>query len=195
VYTVGDVSKTFVAKFTMVDANGNEGSQEVAIFVEADVENGHEDVGSGLLRIIVGLPGTAGSNVSVGQAPFSVVLSIDASGLPGTLQSVAWDLGDGFRAATLTAPHTYYNDGTTDLRLPITATVTSVTSTGVIATTKATRVITVQPGQRPQDIDDPKLPGTGAEGPGGQASPCGVMGMIPLAFCLLSLVWLRKLRD
>jgi hypothetical protein len=194
VYTAGDVSKTFVARFSMTDVNGNVGSQEIAIFVEADVEDGGGAVGAGTLRIVVGLPGTPGSNVSVGKAPFPVVLSVDASELPGTLQSVAWDLGDGFRASTLTAPHTYYNDGTTDLRLPVTATVTSVTSTGLIVTTTATRVITVEPGARPVDPSDPQLPGAGAEGPGGRASPCGVMGMIPLLLCLVSLVGLRRFR-
>jgi hypothetical protein len=195
VYTVGDVSRTFVARFTMVDAQGNEGSQEVAIFVEADVDPADEPVGAGLLRIIVGLPGTPGSNVSVGKAPFSVVMSVDATDLPGTLRSVSWDLGDGTRAATLTAPHTYLNEGTEDLRLPVTATVTSVTSSGAIVTSTATRVLTIQPGTTAPDIEDPVLPGTGAQGRGGRASPCGAMGMLPLMFCLASLAWLKRLRD
>lgn len=195
VYTADDVSKTYVARFSMTDAKGNESSQEVAIFVEANVDNGEEPVGAGSLRIVVGLPGTPGSNVSVGKAPFSVLLSVDATQLPGSLQSVAWDLGDGFRASTLTAAHTYFNDGTEDLRLPITATVTSITSTAIPITTSATRMITIQPGPRQQDIEEPRLPGTGAEGPGGSAAPCGAMGMIPLAFCLLGLLGFRRWRD
>lgn len=191
-YTVGDgVTRTFVARFTMVDIENEAGSAEVAITVEGNVTNGGDN-GGGELNIIVGLPGTPGSNVDTGTAPFSVLLSVDASGLSGMLQSVAWDLGDGGRASTLTVPHTYLNTNEQPLRIPITATVTMLSTSGTSVTTTTTRIITVNPGTAPVDPGTPQLPGTGAEGPGGPAAPCGAMGMIPLLFCFVSLAFLRR---
>ncbi len=192
-YVVGPgVVRTFVARFTMFDTAGRSGLAEVTITVEGDVISGGNGPGEdGDLRIIVGLPGTPGSNVDGGRAPFSTLLSIDSSGLPGVLQSVSWDLGDGTQASTLVVPHTYQNPNDEDIRIPITATVTSVTPGGV-ATTTVTRFITIQPGQATAPTPPPTLPGTGAEGLGGRALPCGVVGIVPLVFCFLSLVAIRR---
>lgn len=192
-YSVGQgIIRTFVARFTMVDIENRSGFAEVAITVEGEAVQGGGDNGDGELNIIVGLPGTPGSNVDTGTAPFSVLLSVDASGLTGMLQSVSWDLGDGARASTLTVPHTYLNTNEQPLRIPITATVTMLSTSGTSLTTTTTRFITVNPGQAPPDTGTPQLPGTGAEGPGGPAVPCGAVGMIPLLFCFLSLAFLRR---
>jgi len=191
-YTAAEgTTRTFVARFTMFDTEGNSGSQTVTITVEGQTTDS-EPPEEGEFRIIVGLPGTPGSNVDSGQAPFQVLLSVDASNLSGTLQSVSWDLGDGSRATTLVVPHTYLNDNEEALRIPITATVTSITSGGSILTTSATRIITVLPGSAAPPTGPPTLPGTGASGPGGRATPCGPMGMIPLFFVFLALTLWRR---
>ncbi len=185
--------RTFVARLTMYDTNGNAGYAEVAIRVEGP-EMGDDDapIGTSDIRIIVGLPGTSGSDEDVGTSPFSVVLSVDATNLPGTLQSVVWDLGDGSRANSLTVTHTYENDTEAALRIPITATVTTVTSGATTVSSAATRIITVNPGIPVIDPGDPDLPGTHPGGAGGSATPCGAAGMIPVVLMFIGLACLRR---
>jgi PKD repeat protein len=186
-------SKTFVARLTMVDIGDNEGSAEVAICVHGEqIIVGDDPAGTGELRIVVSIPGTSGSDVDSGVSPFEVLLSIDASGLTGTLLSVSWDLGDGGRATSLEVPHTYVNEGDTALRIPITATVTTQTSGGTTVSNVATRIITVEPGDPVVDPGDPDLPGTTPKGDGGAATPCSGVGLIPLLFCVVTLMWMRR---
>ncbi len=186
-------TRTFVAKLTMYDANGTPGSQEVAITVHGQGED-QGGVVSGNLKIIVGLPNTPDSDVSTGVSPFSVVLSVDATSLPGDLQAISWDLGDGSTSSSLVVPHTYVNDGTTSLRIPVTATVTTTTSATTTVNTSATRIITVEPGTGDTGtggVDPCELPGTCAGGPGGSANPCGPVGMLPILM-FVSLTWMRR---
>ena len=187
------LTRTFVARLTMYDADGRSGSGEVAIRVQGGVaDNSNDNVGEGVVKIVVGVPGTPGSDVAEGTSPFSVVLSINSTGLPGTLQSVVWDLGDGTRATSLEVPHTYENTSTVALRIPVTATVTTVTSGAATVSTTAARIITVQPGIPSTNPGDPDLPGTHPGGAGGAATPCGGVGMIPLLLSLTSFLWLRR---
>jgi PKD repeat protein len=195
-YFVPDgVTRTIIARLSMFDTDGNAGSAEVGIRVEGapapddDVPDSSSD-----LRIIFGLPNTPGSDVDEGTSPFSVSLTVDASALPGTLQSISWDLGDGDRATSLVVPHTYVNSGDTALRIPVTVTVATVTAGGTTVTSTTTRIITINPGIPVVDPGDPDLPGTDPHGPGGPATPCGPVGMIPVLLMLLGLNGLRRTR-
>lgn len=190
-------TRVFVARLTMYDTNGTPGSAEIAITVHGKGQGsgGGGSGGSGSARIIVGLPSTPDSDVSGGRSPFSVVLSVDASSLTGTLQGISWDLGDGARSNGLTVPHTYINEGTTSIRIPITATITTVTSPTTTINTVATRFITVDPGDPSSGSGDPgecELPGTCAGGPGGSANPCGFGALLPVTFILLTLTLVRR---
>ncbi len=194
VYEVADgETRTFIARLTMYDENGTPGSEEVAITVQGQ----GEDTGvvtSGDLQIVVGLPDTPDSDVSSGKSPFRVVLSVDATALPGNLQAINWDLGDGGTSSSLVVPHTYINEGTVALRIPITATVTTATSLTSTVNTSTTRIITVEPGTAvvdPGDVGPCVLPGTCAGGAGGSARSCGAAGMLPLLL-LVSLTWMRR---
>ena len=104
---------------------------------------------------------------------------------------MVWDLGDGTRRTSLEVSHTYENETQAALRLPITATVTTVSGATTISTT-ATRIITVQPGIPVVDPGDPNLFGTNPGGAGGAATLCGGIGMIPLLLTLTSLLWMRR---
>jgi hypothetical protein len=151
--------------------------------------------GAGDVRIVVGLPNTPDSDVSSGESPFRVVLTINATNLSGTLQSISWDLGDGSTANGLTVPHTYVNETTTSLRIPITALVTVVTSTNDTEVIPISRFITVEPGEAggdPGDVDDCELPGTCADGPGGTANPCGAGALLPLVLVWFTLNLVRR---
>jgi PKD repeat protein len=189
------LTRTFVARLTMSDIDGRSGSEEVAIRVQGGVaDNSNDNIGEGVVKIIVGVPGTSGSDVAEGTSPFAVVLSIDSSGLPGTLLSVSvvWDLGDGTRATSLEVPHTYENTSTVALRIPVTASVTTITAGATTVLPTATRIITIQPGIPSTNPGNPDLPGTHPGGAGGAATPCGGAGMIPLLLSLTSLLWLRR---
>jgi len=186
------VIRTFVARLTMYDIEGRAGWSEVAIRVQGSADGDSDDTEStGDVRIIVGVPGTPGSDVDGGTSPFSVKLSVDASKMTGTLQSVVWDLGDGTRWSSLEVSHTYINETQVAWRLPITATVTTVSGATTL-NTSATRIISIQPGSADADPDDPDLPGTTPGGDGGAATPCSGVGMLPLIFMLTSLLWLRR---
>lgn len=182
--------RTFVARLTMYDIQGHSGSDEVAIRVQGpDVDVSDSDV-----RIIVGLPGSPNSDVDGGTAPFSVLLSIDATGLSETVELVvvAWDLGDGTRITAQSVQHIYENNTDFAIGIPIVATVTT-TSGGTTTSTTATRIITVEPGSDVVDSGVPILPGTTPEGEGGSATPpCSGIGMIPLLLTLTSLLWMRR---
>ncbi|MBI1826786.1 MAG: hypothetical protein HYR83_10435, partial [Planctomycetes bacterium] len=183
-------TKTFFARLTMYDTDGRSGYAQVGIKVTSPDQSGGGQVGNGNLQIIVSLPSATGLNVSEGTSPFEVLLNIDSTGLTGTLQSVVWDLGDGSRASSISIPHTYTNTGDTDLRIPITATVTMV-SGSTTATFNTTRVITVHPGTAAPNPGPPVLPGTTPPGAGGAATPCSGLGMLPLFVMLASLVGMK----
>lgn len=185
-------NRIFVARLTMYDLQGRSGSAEVGILVHGPkLDDTNDTVSDNDVQIIVGLPGTPGSDVDVGTSPFSVVLTIDTTGLSGTPKSVEWDLGDGTRATSLVVSHTYENETDFAVRIPIVATVTT-TSGATPVSTSATRFITVQPGIPVVDPGDPNLPGTNPGGAGGAAVPCSGVGMIPLLLTLTSLLGMRR---
>jgi hypothetical protein len=189
-------TRTYTARLTMYDVQGNVGSSQILIHVTGPGTGiGTADIMDSDVRIIVSVPGTPGSNVSSGTSPFSVELSVDATRISGTLQSVNWDLGDGTRATSLVVPHTYVNESDLPLGVAVTATVTTVTSSGTTLMTTATRLITVEPGEPEAERLEPDLPGTQVYGGGGgSATACGSLGMVPLVFILsmLSAMWLRR---
>ena len=186
---------SYIAKLTMVDSAGNVGSAEVQITVESPEVVGVEGgIGAGSITIVVGLPGTPGSDVSQGTSPFSVELRIE-SDTTGNVQSVVWDLGDGTQASGLVAPHTYINEGFDAIVLPVTVTVTTTSAAGTTFFTTASRLITVLPQPPTVDIPVGPLPGTGATQPtNGGSVGCGALGMVPILLTLLTLTGLRYRR-
>jgi subtilisin family serine protease/PKD repeat protein len=186
--------RIFTAQLTMVDVAGTAGTATVNIRVVG--EDASDDGGLGganNIRVVISLPDTAGSDVSEGVSPFDVVLAIDAD-TPITVQSVVWDLGDGTRATSRSVLHTYINEGDTSLVLPITATVTAVTSGGSTVTTRASRLITVFPGSSGGGGVTPgPIPGTIPDGEGGAV--CGTAGMVPLMAIMMTLtMWVLRRR-
>ncbi len=189
----GGGAKTFIARLTMYDNKGNIGFAQTAIRVTGVGTDAVDDDGDADLQIMIGVPGTVGSDVDEGTSPFPVELSVDASSLVGTVQSVAWDLGDGTSANSLFVSHTYVNNTGVDLRLPITATITTRNPGGTIVVTALSRRVVVHPGPPVTDTGDPVLPGTGADGEGGSANAaCGAIGLLPLFVGMASLLWLRR---
>ncbi len=189
-----NVTRTFIARLTMYDVDGNPGVAQVTIRVEGD-SNSTNSTGDGQsdIRLLVGIPGSADSDVDQGQSPFDVLLSVDATTLGGTLQSVAWDLGDGTTANSLVVPHTFINMTGQSLRIPIVAAVTIRTSPLTTQTLTATRVITVFPGAFVEDRPDATLDGAGVmPGSGGTTGTCGVLGMLPLMLMFSAPVWMRR---
>jgi hypothetical protein len=91
--------------------------------------------------------------------------------------------------------HTYINEGDTPLVLPVTATVTIVTSGGATLAVQASRLLTINPGTDDgSSIDPPPLDGTTPEGEGGAATICGTVGMIPLVLMMTGMMWMRRRR-
>jgi len=191
-------SETFIARLTMFDVAGNQGSAQTAITVAGQATAGTGTSGStGTMRIKIGVPGTVGSDVERGISPFQVELSLEATTptpSDATLQSVFWDLGDGTTASSLTVTHTYVNTSDDEMRLPITATATSLTAGGVTLTSAAARRITILPGTDIPENPDVVLPGTTPIGNGGAASTTCSSGMIPLVFTAIFMTFLRRRR-
>ena len=187
--------RTFIARLTMYDTEGNSGSASVAIKVDGGGDAGGP-VGDNDVQILVGVPGTVNSDVDTGVSPFSVELSIDATSLSGTLQSVFWDLGDGSTARSIVVPHTYMNTGDETLVFPVTATVVTATSSLTTITTLASRTITVAPSSTTvSDNENDNLPWTGPVQPSGDGTTsagCGAFGMLSLVFLTLGYAGLRR---
>jgi hypothetical protein len=187
--------RTFVAQLRMFDVQGNAGSAQVAIQVTGLRARDTGPVSGGDFNILVGTPNNPAANLSEGISPLQVVLSVEADSLPGVLQSIAWDLGDGSRSTSLTVPHTYVNQSETPLRVPITATITSLTSGGTNVSSTATKLLTIRPGDEAVDPGEPDLPGTGpTPGDGGGGSTCGAVGLIPLLAMFTTLTLIRRRR-
>jgi hypothetical protein len=184
-------TRTFTARLTMYDVEGNGGTATVQIRVFGSQFDDGGSLGESEIRIIAGVPGTTGSNVSEGTSPFDVELSIDARTLSGTLQSVIWDLGDGTRGTSLVVPHRYINEGDSPMVIVVTATVTTISSGETTLTANARKLLTVYPGVPETNMPEPDLEGVGAGGTGGAMAPCGAAGMVPLFFGTLCLMWWR----
>jgi len=186
--------RTFTARLTMVNVEGVVGFDELRIRVAGEgAIDGAGTTEGAEIRILISVPGTPGSDMPTGTSPFSVQMRIETD-TPGSIESVVWDLGDGTRTKGLVVPHTYINEGSTTLVLPVTATVTTTTPGGAIVTDTVNRLITVYPGVVHINVGEPDLPGTRPLGEGGSAIGCGVIGMVPLLFCFASLMLLRRRR-
>jgi len=193
VVAAGD-RRTFVARLTMFDVEGNVGSAQAAIRVEGGASSGGGG-SSGSVSIQISNPSTVGSDIDEGNSPLMVQLSVDTSGLEGQLQTIRWDLGDGTRANSLFVNHTYVNETGSALVLPINVTVTTLTSGGTTLTNSASRTLTVFPSTGgggsgdPNDIDGVgAVPGQG----GGTSSLCGVGMTFPLLIGVLFLAGARR---
>jgi len=191
----GNQSQTFTAQLTMYDVDGVPGAASVMIRV---IGSADPDMGGSMesdLRIIVGLPGNADADVSAGTSPFSVELSADSRSVPGTLQSITWDLGDGSTARSLIVPHTYFNTTAMDLVIPITATITTRTTGGVVLSNSATRLITIRPGSGNTSTGNDNICFAspvicnGGAGAGGRGC---IPGFLPLAGSFLTLFLFRR---
>lgn len=193
--TNGGQSRRFFPSFLVTDDQGNIGTRTVAIDVFG--ADGAGDQGEeGEIRIVIGLPGSVGSNVNGGTSPFSVDLNIAGTPVNGNVESVMWDLGDGTRAATISVPHTYINNTQEAQTLPISVEVTISTPNGTIIRQVATRFITIEPDPNPSPAEstttavDASSPATNAvEQPSsdpGVPSMCGAGAMITMGsmFCL-----------
>jgi subtilisin family serine protease len=193
-YTVAaGIERVFTARLTMFDVDGNDGISEVSIRVQGpSVQSTGVEAGPGDLTVVIGRPGSPGSNIDGGKSPLDVEIGLQATSISGILQSVSWDLGDGQTASGLVIPHTYTNGGAESVRIPITATVRTTTAEGQTVSTVAFKVLDVEPGDDGVDTGTPTLPGTTPIGGTGSAlAPCGATGMIPLLFMAFSLSLLR----
>jgi PKD repeat protein len=181
-------TKTFTAQLTMFDVAGNSGSVSVLIRVNGPSATGGGG-GSNNVAILAGVPGSVGLDVDEGTSPFSVMFSIDATALDGSVQSIRWNLGDGNTASSFDALHTYENATDQDLVLAVTATVTFITPGGASDIASATRFVTVKPGTTTSGPIAP--PDFGPTGSNGDSTACGAMGLLPLFAVPLGLTLLR----
>lgn len=189
------LTRTFIARLTLVDTDGRAGFSEVGIQVQGPEEGtGNDPVGSGDVQIRFGLPNSPGSDQSEGKSPLTLLLTVEADNLQGTVQSVVWDLGDGSRASGLSVPHTYENTSDANLRFPVTVTITTLSAGGATVASTGTRFLTVTPGLPVVDPGNPNLPGTNPPGEGGAVTFCGPLGMIPLGLMVLGLTLPRRRR-
>jgi hypothetical protein len=185
---VGNSTQTFTATFTVVDADGDEGSRSVVITVQPPEGSG-DDTTDGTIRIIVSAAGQTptdiGSYTTVGSR---VELSLDTSRIVGTPEGVFWNLGDGATANSFIVSHVYTVAGT----FPIYASVTARTSTGDVLNYTNSRLFTVlDSGNVNTNLNgnaNSSSPGTG-----GSTAPCGVGMLIPLV-AMLGVAVLRRLR-
>lgn len=175
------LTRTFSATLTMFDVNGNSGSAEVVIrVVGAETEASLGTQTNDGVRIAIGTVSNPEADVISGTSPLSVLLSVNADSLAGSLESVSWDLGDGDKSTSISVPHTYMNTSGRTQRVAITASVSAVSTLGARTTTNTTRFLTIEPGAVSTDGGTPNLGGTGVPGAGGVATPCGVAGLITL---------------
>ncbi|MHC5111051.1 MAG: hypothetical protein ACYTHJ_14360 [Planctomycetota bacterium] len=186
-------SRTFIAQLTMYDVNDVPGVAQIAIRVDGSGVGDVPNTGSSNVRITVGIPGSVDSDVSSGFSPFEVLLSVDATTIIGELVSVEWDLGDGGTSTSLVVPHTYTNTNETELRIPITARITTRTSLASTQTTTAERVVTVFPGVEQEEEEEPQpIDGVGVPGLTGSGT-CGIIGMMPLILMFGAMgAWRRR---
>jgi hypothetical protein len=143
------------------------------------------------IQIVVGIPGSIGSDVDRGISPFDVVLSIQ--GLPsGVVNEVAWDLGDGGSAETLAVSHTYINQTGLPQTLPVSVTIETISDAGSVLRQTATRFITVDSEVVPVEEEEGTIV---TATPQGQQTPqtglCGA-GAGAAMVAMLSLGFLRR---
>jgi subtilisin family serine protease len=198
-----ELERSFIARLTVTDELGNVGDASVHILV-----TGGTTTTAGLVadtndfRILIGTPGSTDLSDSVGDSPLSVELSVVSNTLANPeLDSAQWDLGDGSPLAQgLTVLHEYINTTTSDMVLPITATLEMRSADQRIRKQKTTRLVTIRPVSSSGNIvncplSECPLPGTTPIEGGGLASPCGTLGLIPMFFGFTGLLMLRRRRS
>lgn len=188
-----DATQEFVARLTMVDVFGNIGSASATITVDGGGNTGGA-TGNNDVSILVGVPGSPGSDVATGTSPFSVELRLDVSNINGTLQSVFWDLGDGTTAGAGIVPHTYVNDSDQTRVFPVTVQVSTLTSAGTPLQATASRSITVFPTPPAPPEGSTHQEGTGVPGGDMAVDLCAAGMLPPMLLATASLVWVRRRR-
>ncbi len=190
-YTLpGNTTQTYTATFTVVDADGDEGSRSVVITV-LPPEGTEQDGSAGAIRIIISAAGQMPTDIGdLSAVGTRLELTVDTTRIVGTPQSIFWNLGDGAIADSFIVSHTYDLTGT----FPIFASVTARTSSGDPLTFTASRLFTVLESATPNangngNANSPQPSGGG----GGTGGVCGVGMAVPL-LALLGLAVLRKLR-
>ncbi len=189
----GQSQRRFFPSFMVTDENGNSGIRSVAVDVTGD-QAGAAQLGD--VNIRISLPGSIGSDVTQGESPFTVNLSVEGTPADGMVQDIQWDLGDGTTASTIAVPHTYINETRTPRTFPIGVQITTRTATDLFLSQAATRFITVLPNSTQPPADETTDDGTdngGVDEPPATADPCaaGFNGMMAFAG-LLCLGFVRK---
>ena len=142
----GGTTKQFIATFTVVDEEGDEGERSVAIEVSSGAASGDGGDSSGTVQVIV--TDATGQPIETGFAPLEVQLTVETEDLVGVFNSIHWDLGDGTTADTLTVLHTYQTPGT----WWVTAQVTTCHATSGCRTTTNPNGVTWQMTSQPEVI-------------------------------------------
>jgi len=164
-------TRRFFATFSVTDTLGNMATRSVGVDVQGSDVTSEQTVDA-IIRIIIGLPGSVGSDVDRGVSPFSVEYNIDGDPANDDVVSVQWDLGDGATASTRSVPHTYINDSTVPQTLPVTVELVTRSANGTLVTQTATRFVTVDPD--PNNLFEPSPPanaGSAGSAGGGDATP------------------------
>ncbi len=181
---------TFTATFTVTDADGDVGTRSIVITVLSPESADEDSSSGGAVRIIISEPGQAPVDIGTnGVAGSRVELTVDTSRVVGSPQTIFWNLGDGTVARSFIVSHTYNMAG----GFPITAEVTTQTTSGDHLVYVASRLFTVQ--DEPDNVngngnDNGTAPSTGG---GSSAGTCGVGMLIPM-IAMLGLVVVRRWR-
>ncbi len=145
VYEVGATeTRRFFPSFLVEDDQGVVTTRTVAIDVSGRSATS-ATTSDAEIRILISLPGSIGSNVDLGTAPFAVQLNISGTPANEEIVSVFWDLGDGSTADTISVPHIYENDSGVRITLPISVELVTRDPNGILVTQAATRFVTVEP--------------------------------------------------
>ncbi|MCP4593848.1 MAG: S8 family serine peptidase [bacterium] len=184
----GDTTQTYTATLTATDTDGRVGRQAIGISVSPE-EGVVEDPSTGTIRVVIKLAGEDADIGNYGEVGERVELSVDTDRLVGTPQRILWDLGDGTLATSFMVSHVYQIAGT----LPISATVTASTSSGIEHAVIGSRLFTVLDtgnGNENENANENESPQVGGVGSG---VSCGV-GMLMPMLATVGLVALRRLR-
>ena len=184
-----EVPGTYTATFTVTDADGDVGTKSIVITVLSS-ESADEDPSSGgAIRIIISDPDQAPADIgNFGVTGSRVELTVDTSRVVGSPQTIFWHLGDGTIARSFVVSHTYTMAG----GFPITAEVTTQTTSGDHLVYVASRLFTVE--EDSSNGNGNANDNTSSSSSGGSSTgTCGLGMLIPM-FTMLGLVVLRRAR-
>lgn len=188
----GASTQNFTARLKFTDIAGLFNSEAITMIVRLGTDGGGG--GSGDLSIAITEPGASGTTINSGTAPLDVVVNVDVSDVPGTFQSVSWDLGDGTVADSLSVTHTYENTSTAAIVVPITVTVfTSVPSGDSSGGYSASTQLTVLPEGEGPPVGNGNINGSGIDGDGSSGgSPCSSVPLTAMVGMMLGLALMRR---